>query len=239
MTIHFFEQLKLPGPQRHRPFVAINMVASLDGKVTSRGKLEPGSLGSTFDRQTMNVIRSHFDAVLTGGNTIRQHPYYLGVPKDLEIKRIKQGLEAQPLTVLLTTSGQLDPSGPIFVDPPRPPLIFTTAQGEQNLPSQIKSVATVEIINEQDGIREICQLLWKKHRVNRLLVEGGPSVNYQFCQTRHVDQIFLTLAPRLVGARDDLTMIMGPEVLPQATHINLLSMEQKGEELFLRYGITW
>lgn len=238
MHKHFYTQLELSPPQ-NRPFVAINMVSSLDGKVTSGGRLEPDSLGSAFDRQTMNMIRSHFDAVLAGGNTARQHPFYLGVPKDLEVEREKRGLEPQPLAVLLTRSGQLDPYSPLFTDPPRPPLIITTAQGAKDLPAEIEAVATIEIISEQQGPKAICQLLWENHQINRLLVEGGPNVNYQFCQARHVDQIFLTLAPRLIGAKNDLTMVMGPRVLPQPAQISLLSVEQQGEELFLRYGITW
>ncbi len=238
MHKHFYAQLELP-PSQNRPFVALNMVASLDGKVTSRGRLDPGSLGSTFDRKTMNVIRSHFDAVLAGGNTIRQHPYYLGVPKELEVKRRERGLAAQPLTVLLTKSGQLDPLGPVFATPPRPPVIITTTKGAKNLPTPIKEVAIVEILGEQQGPQAICQLLWEEHQVSHLLVEGGPSVNYQFCQDRHVDQIFFTLAPRIVGASNDLTMIMGPKVLPTANQINLLSMNKHGDELFLRYEINW
>ncbi len=72
---HFYTQLQLPSPPPNRPLIAINMAASLDGKVTVGGDLKPDSLGGAFDRHTMDVIRSHFDAVLAGGKHIKTPPF--------------------------------------------------------------------------------------------------------------------------------------------------------------------
>lgn len=238
MPAHFYENLELIS-FGERPFIACNMVTSLDGKVTSGGSLKPGSLGSPFDRMTMNVIRSHFDAILMGGNTTRAHPFYLGVPRDLEESRTKKGLASQPLTVLLTKSGKLDPSSPLFANPPRPPVIITTATGANALSPDVLSQSIVEILAETYGPQEICQVLLKKHQVKRLLLEGGPSINYQFLQAELLDEFFITLAPRLVGANDDLSMVMGQEVLRRPEKLNLVSTLQHGDELFLRYKLTW
>lgn len=239
MTKHFYEEISLPKPKKGRPFVAINMVMSLDGKVTAGGKLEPGSLGGSFDRQTMNVIRSHFDAVLSGGNTVRQHPYYLGVPTELEKERTKKGLVSQPLSVVLTGSGELKSGTPLFTNPPRPPIILTTANGANNLSQAIKDIANVEILPADGGPKAICELLAKKYDVNRLLLEGGPSVNYEFYQNQLIDQVFLTLAPRFVGSKHDLSIMVGDRVLPKPARTNLLSTHQHTSELYLRYEIHW
>lgn len=239
MVYHFYEHLEFATPHEERPLTACNMVASLDGKVTSGGTLQPGSLGSSFDRMTMNVIRSHFDAVLTGGNTARQHPFYLGVPTHMETTRERKGLVAQPLTVLLTKSGNLDPQSPIFANPPRPPIIMTSAKGYRNLHATIKSQSMIEVIRDHQGPQEIGARLWSKYQVRRLLVEGGPSVNYQFAQAKLLDELFLTIAPRLVGTAADFTLIMGPDVLDKPAEIRLVSVNRQGDELFLRYGLKW
>ncbi len=215
------------------------MVASLDGKVTLGGDLKPNSLGGVFDRHTMNVIRSNFDAVLSGGNTLRRHPFYLGVPPEFEPPRLARGLTAQPLTVCLTASGRLDPNSPLFQKPPLPPVIFTSTRGAQALDARIKSISSIEIIEADHGPKAIAQRLAQNHSVNNLLVEGGPSVNYQFLQAKIVDQIFITLAPKLVGATADFTMAMGEEPLPQPKHLTLLSAHEHENELFLRYNLIW
>lgn len=239
MNPHFYEELNFPQFPGYRPFIALNMVSSLDGKITVGGQLKPGSLGSTFDRQTMNVLRSHFDGILAGGNTIRQHPYYLGVPKELELQRVKKGLARQPLTILMTKTGNLDPTSPLFSAPPKLPLILTTFEGERNLPFLIKERSSVEVLDSTTNLQETLALLTQKYGIKKLLLEGGPSVNFQFLQAKLVDEIFITLAPKLIGNRSDLTMVMGEAVLPEPRHITLLSSFQKGQELYLRYGLDW
>ncbi|MGI6159946.1 MAG: RibD family protein [Limnochordia bacterium] len=237
MSRHFYSDLQFELPET-RPLVACNMVMSLDGKVTSGGALQPGSIGSAFDLQTMQVIRSHFDAVLSGGNTVRQHPYYLGVSAELEHARKERGLASQPLSVVLTRSGSLNPGTPLFKNPPRPPIVLTGAAGAASLAPEIKAKAAVDIMEELSP-SSICQLLFQKYGVRRLLVEGGPSVNYQFMQAQLLDELFLTLAPTLVGLRTDLTLAMGSEVLAKPREAELVSLNQHGQELFLRYRFRW
>ncbi|HAI52622.1 MAG: dihydrofolate reductase family protein [Limnochordia bacterium] len=237
MSEHFYSQLtwELPGS---RPLIACNMVMSLDGKVTAGGALKPGSLGSPFDLETMHVIRSHFDAVLSGGQTVRQHPFYLGVPAELEGARRAKGLAFQPLSIVLTRSGQLQPDTPLFQNPPRPPLIITTPEGAASLPPEIEASSMVETLAEPTPAA-VAQLLWEKHGVKRLLVEGGPSVNFQFMQAQILDELFITLAPKLVGLLSDLTLAMGGQLLPQPREVELLSVHRHGQELFLRYRLHW
>ena len=236
MLHHFYQDLRYAKPV-DRPFVACNMVTSLDGKVTADGT-QPASLGSPFDRRTMGVIRSHFDAVLAGGNTIRLHPYYLGVPSHLEPLRENKGLASQPLTVLLTRSGNLDASSSVFTKAPRPPIILTTAEGAKHLPLAIHEQAHVEIMGNPDP-HSIVALLSEKYGVQSLLLEGGPSVNYQFMEAMLLDELFLTLHPSLIGKRTDLGLSVGDHVLTSPETIQLLSVHQQDNELFLRYLISW
>ena len=185
----------------------------------------------------MNVLRGHFDAVLTGGSTARQHPYYLGVPSHCEKLRKKRGLRAQPLSIILTRRGNLDPAAPLFTDPPRPPLIITSKQGARSLSPKIKGAANIE--TSAGGVQDFLKLLFTKYGVNTLLVEGGARTNYEFLQAGLVDQLFLTLAPRLVGSAFDLTMAMGERVLENKPRIILLSHFTRQNELFLRYKLNW
>lgn len=234
---HPYKKISLP-KRKGRPFVALNMVSSLDGKITLGGTQTP-DLGSTFDRKTMNVIRSHFAAVLTGGNTARQHPYYLGVPFAYERSREERGLNSQPLTVILTGSGKLDPASPLFRNPPRAPVIITSKEGVKRLADEIKAVARLEITENVVNLRWLVNLLFEKYDVQSLLVEGGAGVNYQFLRDKLVDQFFFTLTPYLVGSRFELTMVMGDEPLSCQPLITLLSHFTHENELFLRYKLTW
>ncbi len=230
---HPYQGITLP-KRKNRPFVAINMVTSLDGKITNGGTQTP-ALGSSFDRETMNVLRSRFDAVLTGGNTARQHPYYLGVPERYEKVRLAEGLRAQPLTVILSGSGKLDPASPLFKKAPRKPLVITSKEGAARVPP----AAGLEIAAERIDLKWLTNLLYEKYGIERLLVEGGAGVNYQFLQAGLVDRLFFTLTPHLVGSRFDLTMVMGDETFSRQPRITLLSYFAHKNELFLAYGLDW
>ena len=235
---HHYKELEFPAIPAGRPYVGVNMVMSVDGKITVGGKLTPGSLGSDFDRFTMTVIRSHFDAIICGAETIRQHPYYLGVTKDFEALRTARGQSAQPLTIIVTTSGDLPLDAPLFAQSPQRPLILTSTESYQALRRKLgKRAEVIAVGQDKVEIQPALAVLRRELGIERLLLEGGPSLNYQFLHAKAVDEIFLTLAPRLVGSDADLTMVMGPDVLDSLPRLELISHFQYENVLFLRYRV--
>ena len=233
---HHYKELEFR-QYRRAVRMGVNMVMSVDGKITVGGKLTPGSLGSDFDRFTMTVIRSHFDAIICGAETIRQHPYYLGVTKDFEALRTARGQSAQPLTIIVTTSGDLPLDAPLFAQSPQRPLILTSTESYQALRRKQQRAEVIAVGQDKVEIQPALAVLRRELGIERLLLEGGPSLNYQFLHAKAVDEIFLTLAPRLVGSDADLTMVMGPDVLDSLPRLELISHFQYENELFLRYRV--
>lgn len=235
---HPYKQLEFPAAPHGRPYVGVTMVMSVDGKITVGGELTPGSLGSGFDRFTMTVIRSHFDAVICGAETIRQHPYYLGVTEEFEPLRTARGQRTQPLTIIVTGSGNLPMEAPLFIQAPQPPVILTSEEHHEQVSKQLANLAEVIAVgSEKVEIPAALAYLRNKLGIERLLLEGGPRLNYQFLHAEAVDEIFLTLAPRLVGSEADLTMVMGSDVLDSLPRLELISHFQHKDELFLRYRV--
>jgi 2,5-diamino-6-(ribosylamino)-4(3H)-pyrimidinone 5'-phosphate reductase len=235
---HPYMDLTFPSSPGDRPYVAVNMVMSLDGKITVGKKLEAGSLGSGFDRDTMTVLRHHFDAVICGGETVRQHPFYLGVTPEFSDLRKAQGMTLQPRTIIVTNSGLLPRDSALFSKPEFPPIILTSKQSYSQIVSKLGSLAEVYAVGEdQVEVGEALKLLRQVYAVDRLLLEGGPRLNFQFMQEQAVDEVFLTLAPRLVGSKDELSMVMGDSVLESLPRLKLISHFQHADELFLRYRV--
>ena len=77
--------------------------------------------------------------------------------------------------------------------------------------------------------------------VECLVVEGGPGLNHTLISRQLVDEIFLTVAPELLGgsAEETLTLLQGP-ALPTRDRptLDLVSVHLAGDELFLRYSIA-
>ena len=74
--------------------------------------------------------------------------------------------------------------------------------------------------------------------VERLLVEGGGETNWSFFEADAIDELYVTLAPCLLGGRDAPTLLEGEgRPLASRTNLRLLSCEQVGEELYLHWAV--
>src|ERR671919_523794 len=88
-----FADLHLPGPPNGRPFVATNMVTSIDGHAQLGGTAE--GLSSRTDRRLMRLYRAGFDAVGSGVGTLRADDFYSRVPADVAERRRAAGRPLQ------------------------------------------------------------------------------------------------------------------------------------------------
>ena len=210
-----YEDLDPPGARENglrRPRVLINMVASLDGRASVGGKA--GSIGGEIDRRLMRLLRSKVDGVMVGAGTLRSERMSLGVPETLAERRLSRGLDEQPLALVLTWSGNvaLDTN-----------LIETSNQDTLVLNGAVNLALALERLKEHHGIE-------------LLLVEGGPSLNHALIRSGLADELFLTLAPKLVGGARSLTILQGPELAlenpPEPVSVHL----SEGH-LFLRYAL--
>ena len=72
--------------------------------------------------------------------------------------------------------------------------------------------------------------------VRALLCEGGPLVFGALLREGLVDELFLTLAPKLTGGGADPPVTAGPE-LPEIGTLELIWVLEKAGSLFLRYAL--
>ncbi len=114
-----------PGPDR--PWVAVNMVASVDGAVTVEGR--SGGLSSPGDKAIFFALRSVADVILVGAGTVRAENY--GPPRiSPEDQAARQARGQAPVPTIAVVSGRLDldPGHRLFVDSPTRPVILTTSR---------------------------------------------------------------------------------------------------------------
>jgi 2,5-diamino-6-(ribosylamino)-4(3H)-pyrimidinone 5'-phosphate reductase len=247
--IYSFEELALPitgidfenSSDNHsakRPYIAFNMVSSVDGKATTHeGKLT--GLGSRPDRWLMKRLRSQFDAVLVGGETLRRDVFVPTVPPELLAERQKNFEKPQPLGIVISNSGGF-PQEHRFWEAAKDYRVVLVGEETVIEPwlesrSQIFRFPTQ---NHQIDLKQVLTFLFEKLGVKRLLVEGGAALNYAFISQSFADEMFLSLAPHIVGGAENMTVVggtgygLGGGDLPK---LKLRSVYQAESELFLRY----
>lgn len=231
-----YDQITFPLPPAGRPYVWINMVSTLDGRVTlGRGRIrEP--LGSRLDRTLMARLRVHADAVLQGAGTVRDAGYYPGVPDDLRPRRLAQGREEYPLVVVISGSCDLPLEAPLFARAPRRPLVLTTDRAPRKRVEATRAVADVVLLgDDQVPLSDALGYLRAQRGIDYLLSEGGPTLNHSFFAAGLADELFMTVAPRIGGYRADLAVVDGPAVIEPLPEMEPVSIHLHHRELFLRY----
>jgi riboflavin-specific deaminase-like protein len=204
-----------------------NTAVSIDGRINTRER-RFAMLGSSADHRRMSALRAQADAVLVGGATFRNWPHpALPDPPDLPALGGRR-----PYTVVV--SRLLDvPVTPQFLAEPRfRPLFLTTRRGlRAGFPAEVEAF---------DG--DDLPVPWILARlaargVERLLVEAGGDLLFQFLAADAVDEIFLTVCPLVIGG--DAPSVADGAGFDVATmkRLKLLSHEAVGDELFLHYAV--
>jgi 2,5-diamino-6-(ribosylamino)-4(3H)-pyrimidinone 5'-phosphate reductase len=216
------------------------MVSSLDGKANVGGKA--GAIGGPTDRLLMRSLRAHADAVMVGAGTLHAEKLRLDVPANLASARASRGLKPQPLAVLVTGSGNAPIETNLLGFSPDNLLVLTSTKTEERL-AALSRIGAVEIVPqgiELPGLdlTKALEILKERYDVHALLIEGGPTLNHTLIHMGLADELFLTLAPKLLGGQrlSVLTVLEGPTLLPRRSpRPELISVHVSDNELFLRY----
>jgi 2,5-diamino-6-(ribosylamino)-4(3H)-pyrimidinone 5'-phosphate reductase len=230
-----YDDLDLPHPgPRRLPYVLINMVSSVDGRSSANGKAS--GIGGQADRGAMRALRSCVDAVMVGAGTLRAEKLNLGLD-DTEV--------GQPLAVVVGgAAGGLPvlehlvrPVGQdvILALPHKPVAEKHTTNDEAG--EGVKTLRCSGLQPDRVDIRRLLQMLKADHAVDRLLVEGGPGLNRSLIDAGLVDEIFLTVAPKLLLG-PEATIVsgaLGNGGRVSRQNLTLLSVHSADDELFLRY----
>jgi riboflavin biosynthesis pyrimidine reductase len=120
-----------------RPFIAVNMVSSADGKATLAGRTAP--MSAPVDRELFHHLRAQADGILVGASTVRIEGYgRVTKTPDLQAKREREGLRPEALAVIVTRTGDLG-GAPIaneeirLIDNPKTGLVELRAEGIRSL----------------------------------------------------------------------------------------------------------
>jgi riboflavin-specific deaminase-like protein len=230
-----YADLDLPPGKLGRPYTIINAIGTLDGRGAVGGKSTP--IGSEVDHRLMRNIRANVDAVLVGAGTLRSEDLTLSVYEPLARRRRERGMAKQPLSIILTSSGNVPADRRIF-DPNAESdvLIFAGSHASRQDLVRLSRLATVRRPSATgiSELEEILETLADEFAVRHLLVEGGPKVNHSFLEARLVDELFLTLSPKISGG-DSRFLVDGKELPHKGDSFNLISAHLSDSEIYLRY----
>lgn len=217
------------------PLVRVNMVLSADGTVQDRdGKA--GGLSGAADQNLFRVLRAQADAILVGAGTVRVEGYGPHrLRRDLADRRAADGRSAPATVVVVSNSLELPTGAPLFTEARVPTIVATSLAAPAERRRAIEA-AGGRVLTAGDAAVDMAHLLSVlrvEHGLQHILCEGGPTLNASLFAPGLVDELCLTLSPRLVGAAG-LQVVGG---LPVPAELRVEHVLEEDGELFLRYAV--
>jgi 2,5-diamino-6-(ribosylamino)-4(3H)-pyrimidinone 5'-phosphate reductase len=227
------------GSEPKRPFVYVNMAISADGKIATANRAV-SSFGSARDQAHLLELRAGADAVMAGARTVDSQPVTLG-PGPTRYRRLRerQGLAPYNLRIVASRSASVNPRAEVFRHRFSPVIVLVGGGADRRRLDRLRRMAAEVKICGQGQIDFERALRWLRERwgIQRLLCEGGGELNGALFSAGLVDELHLTVCPKIFGGRFAPTIAdaVGVSNLADATDLELQSARRRGQEMFLVY----
>jgi riboflavin-specific deaminase-like protein len=225
----------------NRPFVLINMAMSADGKIAPPHRRFV-AFGSRRDHKNLLALRATADAVMCGARTVDSAPVTLDFGgAAYERRRLRGGLAKQNLRIVVSGSGSVDPGAAIFRHPGSPLIVLSSGQAPKSRLAKLKRLADCVKVCGKNRVALGQALGWLRREwaVKRLLCEGGGELNFELLRLGLVDELHLTICPKIIGGKDAPTIADGDGFahLAKAANLKLTRQRRVGDELFTTWRI--
>ncbi len=224
--------------KQSRPQTIIVLAMSADGKIADV-TCSPARFGSKNDKTHLEKQIATKDAVLFGAGTLRAYGTTLTVSHpDLLEHRKFNGKPPQPVHIVISNSGELNPGLRFFQQPVERWLISTATGAKfwQKRP-EFKRILVFDTPARKVDIRAAFKHL-TSIGIAQLGILGGGNLVANLLELNLIDEIWLTICPLILGGQNAPTPVEGCGFLAKlAPRLRLMEVRTENQEVFLHYSL--
>lgn len=211
-----------------RPWVMMNFVSSIDGGTAFDGR--SSRLSDEDDQELFKTLRALPDVILVGAATVQAEDYGpVMLDDERRGRRLAAGLTEFPVLAIVSGRLSLDPEARVFSDSDHRPMVITGPDAEPAKLAMLGDAADMIILDEITPTAILTRLA----AAAVIHCEGGPRLAGQFVAAGLVDEMHITVAPKMISGTS-ARIAHGPS--PDAPFGMKLDRALVGEQsLFLRY----
>jgi 2,5-diamino-6-(ribosylamino)-4(3H)-pyrimidinone 5'-phosphate reductase len=199
-----------------RPHVLMMSEITADGKLTLKKGASSKILMKYMAHETeilLHKTRAEYDAIMVGANTIRIDNSYLTV-------RYIEG--KSPLRVIPSNRGDIPLDANVLKgDAPTIVAVSEAADPDSVAAIRAKGVTVLVLGKEQVDLPLLMKVLRTEYGVERLMIEGGPTLNWSMLNNCLVDEIRLIHLPFIIGGADTPSLVGGMHIESEDEMIRL------------------
>jgi len=201
-----------------KPHIILNCAMSLDGRISRKN--ERVVFSNELDKKRVYELRKSVDGIMVGINTV-----LIDNPK-LTLGPVK---DENPVRIIVDSKARI-PLNSNVLNEDAHTIVAVSKSAEKSAINALVKKAEVLIGGEdQVDVVKLCDALYKMG-IKRILLEGGGHLNKSMIEKNLVDEIYVTLAPVLLG--DGVNLIEG---VMQEKNLRLGSIQQIGSQVVLHY----
>ena len=220
-----------------RPFVFINAAMSADGKIATIERRQTRISGSLdFDR--MDELRASSDAIMVGiGTVLSDNPSLTVKSKERKEKRCAMGLSENPVRIVVDSTARTPEDADIFKRGDGKRIIAVSESAPAEKVKNLSKFADIICLGEKsiDLVRLLSEL--KKHGINRLMVEGGATLNWGLISKGLVDEIYTFIGNIIIGGKTAPTFVDGEGCACDFCRLSLISCEGLEDGVLIKWKV--
>ena len=214
-----------------KPYVIMNAAMTLDGKIAT--VTGDSSISSRKDLARVRSLRSKVDAIMVGINTV------LADDPMLIARNTKS---RNPIRVIVDSSARIGLDSRIMRSCGSVNTIIASSEKASKAKlERIKALDATTIVLGRSKV-DLPRLLaaLKQKGVKKLLVEGGGEINWSMLASGLVDEVIVTVAPRIVGGSNAVTLVEGAgfRKINSGIRLKLRKIAKNGSEVILFYKVV-
>ena len=203
-------------PARERPHVLMMSEITADGKLTLKKGASSKILMKYMAPETeilLHETRADYDAIMVGANTIRIDNSFLTV-------RLVPG--KSPLRVIPSSMAEIPPDANVLGKDART-IIAVARKAPRDRVEAIRGKGADVVVagEEKVDLPLLMEILCRDYGVKKLMIEGGPTLNWHMLRHRLVDEIRLIHLPFIVGGSDTPSLVGGMHIDAESEMIRL------------------
>jgi len=175
---------------------------TIDGKIATN--LGDSKISTKQDLRRLHRLRSSVDAVIIGISTV------IADNPRLTARLVKRH-GTTPVRIIVDSIGRIPLDSKILKSASKiNTIVAVTKRASDGRVDKIKSAGAIVIVagTKTVDLTELFSIL-KKMGFNKILVEGGGELNWSILQLGIVNELMVTIAPRIVGGRTATTLVEG------------------------------
>ncbi|MGC9071684.1 MAG: dihydrofolate reductase family protein [Acidilobus sp.] len=178
-----------------RPYTIVFSTQTVDGKIADPTGFS--RLSCQEDFELLHKLRAWADGIMVGARTAMVDDPSLTV---------RSAIGRNPVRIVLDGNLRVPPDARALSPPKRSVIVTKRGHPEEKVSAyRSRGISVIEAGSlEGVDLTEAMEILWERMNVRRLLVEGGGTTIFSLLKEGLVDELWVTVAPRIFGAGTQL-----------------------------------